>query len=285
MLRRLGRLRITRSDAPNPPAVKRSSDFTPRITRRTINPYKELISDLQKKYGKYSYLFEEVEDSLKKYDDKYDKHQQILFHGYHRGALIPSIPNTATYFVAPNATVAGFVMLHQYVSIWYGCVIRGDSKPVKIGQYSNIQENTVIQDYYKPVGIDNDGSTIIGAHVTIGHSCKIRAATVSPFCFVGANSVLMEDSYMDTGSHLGAGSVLYPGQRVPHGELWIGNPAKFVRILSEDEIGHAKSHADYYWRLGTLHAEEFYLSEMLHYELEKRGIPIAVQANYADRPW
>lgn len=106
---------------------------------------------------------------------------------------------------------------------------------------------------------------------------------------------------MESGSHLGAGSVLYPDQRVPHGEvcihkpssvecsyhfkLWAGSPAKFVRKLSEDEIEATKVLSDYYWRLSTRHQDEFYLSELLHYEAQEKGIEVGVHGVHKDRKW
>jgi len=246
-----------------------------RVQRRTDNPYHQLLTDKNTKYGKFRYLFDEPEDPQQKYDDKYDKHQQIVGYGFHRGSYCPAIPNPV--FIAPNASLIGNVQVHRFCSIWYGCVVRGDNRQVVIGMYTNIQDNTVIQDYYKDAGVDNDGSTIIGGYNVIGHSCQIRAATVDSMCIVGSHSVLMENSYMEAGSHLGAGSVLYPGQKVPQGELWIGNPAKFVRKLTEDEIGIAKVATDYYYRLATKHKDEFYISDMQHYELEKLGISISAK--------
>lgn len=40
---------------------------------------------------------------------------------------------------------------------------------------------------------------------------------------------------METHSILEAGSVVPPGRRIPSGELWAGNPAKFVRALTHEE--------------------------------------------------
>ena len=30
------------------------------------------------------------------------------------------------------------------VSVWYGCVLRGDLNSIKVGSFSNIQERTVV---------------------------------------------------------------------------------------------------------------------------------------------
>jgi gamma-carbonic anhydrase len=44
----------------------------------------------------------------------------------------------------------------------------------------------------------------------------------------------MEGSLVETNSILEAGSVLPPGRRIPTGELWAGNPARFVRKLTNE---------------------------------------------------
>lgn len=45
----------------------------------------------------------------------------------------------------------------------------------------------------------------------------------------------MEGSLVETHSILEAGSVVPPGRRIPTGELWAGNPARFVRTLTHEE--------------------------------------------------
>lgn len=65
---------------------------------------------------------------------------------------------------------------------------------------------------------------------------------------------------MERQSMLGAGSVLARGARIPKGierasqvsnrftgELWVGNPAKFKRYLTEEEIEKMRADAKAYW--------------------------------------
>ncbi|KAL6011578.1 hypothetical protein ACLOJK_002026 [Asimina triloba] len=59
---------------------------------------------------------------------------------------------------------------------------------------------------------------------------------IEPECIIGQHSILMEGSLVETQSILEAGSVLPPGRRIPTGELWAGNPARFVRSLTHEEI-------------------------------------------------
>merc|ERR1711974_473432 len=126
------------------------------------------------------------------------------------------------------------------------------------GANSNVQDRTVITESIKPLSSDHDGSTIVGHFVTIGHSCFLRACTIEDECLVGMKSILCEGSYMERFSILGAGSVLMPHQRVPTGELWLGNPAKYVRDLNEAEKHFIRYLAMKYVLHGEEHNEELY---------------------------
>ena len=39
----------------------------------------------------------------------------------------PQFPQSGNYWVAPNATLIGKVILHENASIWWGAVLRGDN--------------------------------------------------------------------------------------------------------------------------------------------------------------
>ena len=55
---------------------------------------------------------------------------------------VPKIHPTA--FVAPTAVVLGDVEIGAYSSIWYGCVLRGDLDPIRVGERTSIQDNSVL---------------------------------------------------------------------------------------------------------------------------------------------
>jgi carbonic anhydrase/acetyltransferase-like protein (isoleucine patch superfamily) len=144
-------------------------------------------------------------------------------------------------------------------SIWYGVTLRGDVRSVCIGSYTNIQDNSIVTEAHHPLDVDHDGSTIIGHYVTVGHNCVLRGCTIESECLVGIGSVLTEGSYMERNSMLAAHSVLLPNDRIPSGELWAGNPARFVRKLTEEEKENIKYLAKRYFELSRVHNEEFYL--------------------------
>ncbi|HXD35293.1 MAG TPA: gamma carbonic anhydrase family protein, partial [Rhodanobacter sp.] len=48
---------------------------------------------------------------------------------------------------------------------------------------------------------------------------------------------------------VGAGALVPPGNVVGERELWLGNPARFVRVLSDAQIEQLHYSADHYVRL------------------------------------
>ena len=41
---------------------------------------------------------------------------------------------------ATNATLTGTIELGEDVSVWFGCVLRGDDAPIRVGARTNIQD-------------------------------------------------------------------------------------------------------------------------------------------------
>lgn len=87
-------------------------------------------------------------------------------------------------FVAPNATLAGDVVLAAGSSVWYGAVVRGDTGAIRIGKNSNIQDNAVL--HTGP----NLGVTI-GKNVSIGHSAVVHGCTVGDGALIGMHATVM----------------------------------------------------------------------------------------------
>src|SRR5438045_8345549 len=87
-------------------------------------------------------------------------------------------------YIAPTATLIGDVTIEDGASVWFGCVLRGDVAPIRIGRRSNIQDNTVIH-------ADEGQPTTVGEDVTVGHAAIVHAATVGDRVLVGMGAVLL----------------------------------------------------------------------------------------------
>jgi len=136
----------------------------------------------------------------------------------------------ARVFIAPTATVIGDVEIEDDVSIWFGCVLRGDVNVIRVGARSNIQDGTVVHVAKDTVG------TYIGADVTIGHMALLHACTLEDRAFVGMRATVMDLCVIEKGGMLGAGALLTPGKRIGAGQLWTGSPAKYLRSLTPADL-------------------------------------------------
>ncbi|QHD64900.1 gamma carbonic anhydrase family protein [Neorickettsia findlayensis] len=162
----------------------------------------------------------------------------------------PSIASSS--FIAENAFVIGDVTVGPKSSIWYGCNIRGDVNYIRIGSYTNIQDCTMIH-----VNHDEKGHTEIGNYVTVGHQCLLHACTLMDETFVGMGSIIMDGTIMESGSMVAAGSLVTSNRHIKSGELWLGRPAKFARILTAEEISHIKESAVRYAALAEKYIKKF----------------------------
>ena len=153
-------------------------------------------------------------------------------------------------YIDPACTVIGEVELGDDVSVWPGTVIRGDVNFVRIGDRSNIQDGTVVH-------VSHDGphaklggfATRIGADVTIGHKAIIHACTIEDAVLIGMGAIVLDGAVVKKHGFVGAGALIAPGKVVAEGELWLGNPAKKVRLLSDAEIEALYYSAGHYVRL------------------------------------
>ncbi|MCO6415723.1 gamma carbonic anhydrase family protein [Siccirubricoccus sp. KC 17139] len=150
-------------------------------------------------------------------------------------------------FVAPTAAVIGDVTIGEKSNIWYHCVLRGDTNFIRIGRGVNIQDGTIIH--------VNAGTqaTVIGDDVTVGHAAIIHACTLMNRAFVGMGATVLDEAVIEEGGVLAAGSVLPPRKRIGRYELWMGNPATLVRVLSEEQRAGFDRTAPHYVELAGRH--------------------------------
>jgi len=165
--------------------------------------------------------------------------------------IIPYFEKTpriaANAFIADGVRIIGDVTIGSKSGIWFNCVIRGDVESVTIGERTNIQDGTVIH-------VTRNGfPTRIGSRITIGHKALLHACTLEDDCFIGMGAIVMDRAVVESGAMVAAGALVPPGKRIKKGEIWAGNPARFLRMMTEEETAFiAISERNY-----TKHAEEY----------------------------
>jgi carbonic anhydrase/acetyltransferase-like protein (isoleucine patch superfamily) len=156
----------------------------------------------------------------------------------------------ARAYVDPAALVIGDVVLGDDASLWPGTIVRGDVNFVRIGARSNIQDGCVVHvSHAGPHSRLGGFPTLIGEDVTIGHKAVIHACTIEDAVLVGMGAIVLDGAVIRRHAFIGAGTIVSPGREVGEGELWLGQPAKKVRMLSAAEIEGLHYSAAHYVRL------------------------------------
>lgn len=140
----------------------------------------------------------------------------------------PQVDQTA--FIADSAQVIGDVHLGAESSVWFNTVVRGDVHYIRIGERTNVQDNSVIH--------VRNGShpTILEDEVTVGHSVTLHGCYVERGSLIGIGSILLDDVRVGAHSIVAAGALVSPGTIIPPRSLVMGLPAKVKRELSDEEV-------------------------------------------------
>ena len=158
--------------------------------------------------------------------------------------MTPQIDPTA--LVDASAVIIGDVTIGADSSVWPLTSIRGDVMDVKIGQRTNVQDNSVLHTTSDSHFVPGGNRLIIGDDVTIGHGCVIHACTIENLCLIGMGSVLLDKCRVCQGAMVGANSLVPPNKELDGGYLWVGSPVKKARELNTAEKEFLQFSADNY---------------------------------------
>ncbi len=147
----------------------------------------------------------------------------------------PKIGNNV--FVAPSADIIGDVEIGEDSSIWFGTVIRGDVHYIKIGKRVSVQDLSMIHVTHFKKSDRSDGyPTIIGDDVTVAHKVMLHGCTIKNACLIGMSATILDGAIIAEESIVGANSLVTKNKKFPPRSLILGNPAKVIRSLSQEEI-------------------------------------------------
>lgn len=156
----------------------------------------------------------------------------------------PHIAPTA--WVAPNATLAGRVVLADGASVWYNTVLRADNEPITIGANTNVQDKCAFH-------VDTDLPLVLGDGVSVGHGAIVHGATVADHVLIGMGAIVMNGADIGAESLIAAGAVVSEGVQIPPRSLVAGVPGKVRRELSDEEVAKLHQNAEVYTQLRDLH--------------------------------
>lgn len=162
----------------------------------------------------------------------------------YRGVL-PKI--AASAYIDPSAQVIGDVTVGECASIWPNVTARGDVNSIRIGDETNIQDNSVL---HCDAGLF---PLNIGKRVTVGHMAMLHGCTIEDECLIGIGAVILNGAKIGRGSVIAAGAVVPEGSEVPAESMVMGVPAKVKRPLTPEERERFRQNAPHYVEAGQIY--------------------------------
>jgi carbonic anhydrase/acetyltransferase-like protein (isoleucine patch superfamily) len=124
-------------------------------------------------------------------------------------------------YVHPKASLHGNLEIGKNSSVWASAVIRADFNYIRIGRYTNIQDNATI--HASPTH-----PTIIGDFVTAAHSTIMHACAIGNRVMIGINATVLDGAQIGEGTMIAAGALVREGTIVPPNSLVVGVPARII---------------------------------------------------------
>ena len=116
------------------------------------------------------------------------------------------------YWIAPNATVIGSVVLENNASLWFNVVARGDDDVITIGENSQVQDGSVLH-------ADPGLPLTLGKNVSVGHMAMLHGCTIGDNCLIGIKSVIMNGAVVGKNCLVGANTLISENKTIPDGSL------------------------------------------------------------------
>ena len=162
--------------------------------------------------------------------------------------IVPKI--AASAYIDPSAQVIGDVVVGERSSIWPNVTARGDVHSIRIGDDSNIQDNSVLHCDEGLFPLE------IGNRVTVGHLAMLHGCTIEDDCVIGIGAVVLNGAKIGKGSVIAAGAVVPEGTEVPPDSMVMGVPGKVRRQLTEDERQRFRENARHYVEAARIYKDE-----------------------------
>jgi carbonic anhydrase/acetyltransferase-like protein (isoleucine patch superfamily) len=142
--------------------------------------------------------------------------------------ITPTFGNNC--FIAPNATIAGDVVMGDDCSVWFNAVIRGDVNSIRLGNKVNVQDGAIIHCTYLKA------KTVVGNNVSIGHNAIVHGCVIDDNVLVGMGAIVMDNAHIGSNSIIAAGAVVLENTIVEPGSIYAGVPAKKIKNIPEEMI-------------------------------------------------
>lgn len=157
----------------------------------------------------------------------------------------------ASAYIDTSAQIIGDVVVGERSSVWPNVTVRGDINSIRIGEETNIQDNSVLHVDPGPYALG------IGDRVTVGHQAVIHGCTIGDDCLIGIGAVILSGARIGAGSVIAAAALVSEGMEIPPGSLVMGVPAKIRREVNEEEKARFRENNRRYVESARIFRQEY----------------------------
>lgn len=141
--------------------------------------------------------------------------------------FVPVVHETA--FIHPQANVTGDVVIGAHCYVGPGAVLRGDWGRIILEEGVNVQENCVVHMF-------PGTETRLKKMAHVGHGAIIHGGTLGENVLIGMNAVVMDHCSVGAGSIVGALAFVPQNSVIPERSIFVGNPGKVVKQVSDEML-------------------------------------------------
>ena len=124
----------------------------------------------------------------------------------------------STSYVHPTAVIIGDVVIGEGCWIGPNVTIRADEGTIRMGDFSNLQDNSVI----------HGREVVLGKYSHLGHACVLHGVTLGEHVLVAIKAVVLDGAEIGDWCTIAAGAVVAPRAKVPARKMLMGVPAAIV---------------------------------------------------------
>lgn len=129
-------------------------------------------------------------------------------------------------WIAPSAVVLGHVSIGENSSVWFQCLLRGDTDQIVIGADCNIQDGSVLHNM-------EGYPLIMGDRVSFGHCVMAHGCQIGNDVLVGIRATILNGAVIGNHCLIAAGAMVTENAVIPDHSLVMGSPAKVVGQVSD----------------------------------------------------
>ena len=132
--------------------------------------------------------------------------------------------------IVKESVILGDVSIGENSTVLFHAVLRGDDDSIRVGKYSNIQDNCTVH-------ADRGYPAVIGDCVTVGHNAVVHGCTVGDGSLIGMGAIVLNGAQIGKECLIGAGSVVT--RDIPDNHIAFGVPCRPIREITEkDSVRH-----------------------------------------------